>query len=192
MKRCKCLSKKSLLLINLEKKREKTKSFTCHQRGYWSRFVESCFEICDDLDACDSWWQLDSPDDADDNIENARGITSRIPGALERVVTGGVAWEPVETGPYAALRLRHFGDYPLIEDNSVRAEPASLLNLNAGWRFGPLRIGASVLNLLDSEDADIAYFYASRVAGEPAGGVEDVHFHPVEPRQLRLSVRWGD
>ena len=35
---------------------------------------------------------------------------------------------------------------------------------------------------------DIMYFYASRLPGEPASGVEDKHFHPAEPRTLRLSL----
>jgi hypothetical protein len=35
---------------------------------------------------------------------------------------------------------------------------------------------------------DITYFYASRLPGEPAAGVEDKHFHPAEPRTLRLSL----
>src|SRR5690606_35774911 len=115
----------------------------------------------------------------------------RIPGALERVITAGVAWEPLAAGPHAALRLRHFGEYPLTEDGSVRAPAASLLNLNLGWTRGPFRIGASVLNLLGAKDADIAYFYESRLPGEPPAGVEDVHFHPVEPRQIRVTLSWG-
>ena len=36
-------------------------------------------------------------------------------------------------------------------------------------------------------DHDIDYFYASRLAGEPADGVEDNHFHPIEPRTVRLN-----
>jgi hypothetical protein len=48
-----------------------------------------------------------------------------------------------------------------------------------------------VLNLLDAAEYDIQYYYPSRLQGEPAGGVEDVHFHPVEPRQVRISVGWG-
>jgi hypothetical protein len=116
---------------------------------------------------------------------------NRIPGALERVVTAGITWEPEERGPFASVRLRHFGEYPLIEDNSVRAEPASLVNAQLGWRLGDLRIGVSMLNALDSEDADIQYFYASRLPGDPPEGVEDVHFHPVEPRQVRVTASWG-
>jgi hypothetical protein len=48
-----------------------------------------------------------------------------------------------------------------------------------------------VLNLLDSRDNDITYFYASRLPGEPAEGVDDIHFHPLEPRQLRVTVRYA-
>ncbi len=45
-----------------------------------------------------------------------------------------------------------------------------------------------VLNLLDSEAADVSYFYPSRLQGEGTDGVEDVHFHPVIPRTARLSA----
>jgi hypothetical protein len=95
-------------------------------------------------------------------------------------------------GRTGALRLRHFGAYPLIEDNSVRADAATLFNAEAGYAFvSGLRVEPTVLNLLDSDASDIQYYYAPRLAGEPAGGVEDVHFHPVEPRQLRLSLHWA-
>jgi len=46
-----------------------------------------------------------------------------------------------------------------------------------------------LLNVFDSRDADITYFYASRLPGEPADGVEDRHLRAVEPRQVRVSAR---
>ena len=46
-----------------------------------------------------------------------------------------------------------------------------------------------ILNLTNGKGDDIAYFYASRLPGEPAGGVDDVHFHPVEPRALRVGLK---
>ncbi|HWA59017.1 MAG TPA: TonB-dependent receptor [Gemmatimonadales bacterium] len=115
----------------------------------------------------------------------------RIPGALENVVAAGVTWAAVRRGPFAALRVRHFGSYPLIEDNSVRASSTTLLNADAGFLVSGIRVTASVLNLLDSKASDIQYYYASRLPGEPAAGVDDVHFHPVEPRQVRLTLAWG-
>jgi hypothetical protein len=114
-----------------------------------------------------------------------------IPGALENVIAAGLGYEPEGDGPFGALRLRHFGAYPLVEDGSERAEASSLFNLGLGYRRGSVRLEVSVLNLLDEEHSDIQYFYTSRLAGEPAGGVDDVHFHPAEPRQLRVSLSWG-
>ena len=41
--------------------------------------------------------------------------------------------------------------------------------------------------MFESNDNDITYFYESQLPGE-AQAVEDRHFHPVEPRTLRLTV----
>lgn len=50
----------------------------------------------------------------------------------------------------------------------------------------PLHIG--LLNALHIDDHDVDYYYASRLAGEPAAGVDDVHFHVFAPRTLRGTV----
>ena len=47
------------------------------------------------------------------------------------------------------------------------------------------------LNIFDSDDSDIDYFYTSRLQGEPAEGVEDFHYHPFIPRTFRLSVQYA-
>jgi len=46
-----------------------------------------------------------------------------------------------------------------------------------------------VFNLLDRKASDVDYFYPSRLRGEPSGGVADRHFHPVEPRSVRLTLK---
>ena len=51
-----------------------------------------------------------------------------------------------------------------------------------------VRIGFDVLNLFNRKVDDITYFYTSRLEGEPAAGVADKHFHPAEPRTVRVSV----
>jgi hypothetical protein len=48
----------------------------------------------------------------------------------------------------------------------------------------------SALDLLDAHADDMRYFYASRLSGESGEGVGDVHVHPAEPRQLRVSLGW--
>jgi hypothetical protein len=61
-----------------------------------------------------------------------------------------------------------------------------MANLALGWSSERWRFQADVLNLFDSDDRDIEYFYASRLPGEPMDGVEDVHYHVFEPRQIRF------
>jgi hypothetical protein len=61
-----------------------------------------------------------------------------------------------------------------------------MANLMLGWSNRRWRLQLDVLNLFDSDDHDIDYFYASRLPGEPPEGIEDIHFHIFEPRQARL------
>ena len=85
--------------------------------------------------------------------------------------------------------MRYLGSAPLIEDNSVRSEPTTLLNLEAGYEFtSMLSVTLSLLNALDSDDNDISYLYDSQLANEGTP-VTDVHLHPVEPRTVRVGLR---
>ena len=45
-----------------------------------------------------------------------------------------------------------------------------------------------VLNVFGKANNDIAYYYTSRLPGEAPEGVDDIHFHPAEPRTVRLSI----
>ncbi len=134
--------------------------------------------------------------DADISFAHAefRGVAraeNHIPGALENVFAGGVTWTPPGAGVFSAIRLRHFGAYSLIEDNSTRAQPSTLVNADVGYRLsrGP-SLQLTMLNVLNAKADDIQYFYTSRLKGEGPDGVPDIHFHPVEPRQLRVSLEW--
>ena len=111
-----------------------------------------------------------------------------IPGAVPEVIAVGITVSPLPAF-IATARVRHFGSAPLIEDRSVRSDPTTLVNLAGYYDFGAMRLGVEVFNLFDAQDADITYFYESRLPGE-ASGVEDPHFHPVEPRQVRASLRY--
>lgn len=111
-----------------------------------------------------------------------------IPGAIENVFQAGLSAD-FGSGWFGSLRLRHFGERPLIEDGSVTSDASTIWNLRAGYRVANWVIKADVLNLTDSDDHDIDYFYASRLAGEPSGvETDDIHYHVIEPRTVRLSV----
>ena len=117
---------------------------------------------------------------------------SEIPGAIGRTVTAGFTWDPQPL--LVSMRWREFGDIPLIEDGLVEWDSSSTVDARVAYTFelsgGALELGLDVFNLLDSDDSDIQYFYASRLPGEPADGVEDVHFHPLQERSARLTLSW--
>lgn len=112
----------------------------------------------------------------------------RIPLSVDYVLTGGATVRIGDTWT-GSLTLRRIGPAPLIEDNSARSDASTVVNGRLARRMGRVTLAAEALNLFDSEDADITYFYASRLPGEPADGVEDIHFHPVPPRSFRLQAR---
>ncbi len=111
----------------------------------------------------------------------------RIPGAIENVIGAG-ATITLENGLTGSLRLRHFGPAPLAEDDSVRSDGTTLLNAGVSYQIGSIKLGLDALNLLDTRDHDISYYYESQLPGELAP-VEDIHYHPVEPFTLRASIR---
>ena len=85
---------------------------------------------------------------------------------------------------------RYFGPRPLIEDNSVQVEVDHAVQRAGDVRrhARSCRLRLDVFNLFDADADDITYYYTSRLPGEPAAGVNDIHFHPVESRTLRLAM----
>jgi outer membrane receptor protein involved in Fe transport len=111
-----------------------------------------------------------------------------VPGALESAGELGVS--AIFPNWNAAARARYLGPHPLIEDNSVRGEETLLVNLRAAWTgFAGWEIYGELLNAFDSDAHDIDYFYATRLPGEPAGGIEGRNSRVVEPRQVRIGLK---
>jgi hypothetical protein len=112
---------------------------------------------------------------------------TRVPGAVERVVAGGIVVE--HAGPvFGSIRVRHFGARDLTEDGGVRSRPTTFVNAQAGLSISAgARIVADMFNLFNRPASDIDYYYASRLRGE-AAAIEDVHVHPAVPRSIRLGM----
>ena len=135
--------------------------------------------------------------DADVSFSRARytGVPADeafVPGALNRVITGGLAYAPPSgsgRGPFGSVRVRHFGPRPLVESGGVRSRATTIFNGEAGYQLGARwRLFVVGFNLLNQRVSDIDYFYASRLKGEP-GAVEDIHFHPAIPRSARVTLQ---
>lgn len=87
----------------------------------------------------------------------------------------------------AEVRYRYFGPRPLLEDNRVRSEASNLVNARIGYALSPrIRLDLDLFNALAAEVSDVDYFYTSRLRDE-AEPLDDVHFHPVEKRSLRIG-----
>jgi outer membrane receptor protein involved in Fe transport len=118
---------------------------------------------------------------------------SRVPGAPNVIATAGVTYGE-KTGWFGAAKFRFLGPTPLIEDNSVRSHGMKVVNATLGYRFdNGYRLQLDAFNLLNSKDHQIDYFQEGRLfqearpPGEPPG-VMDVHFKPVEPLAVRLTL----
>ena len=95
-----------------------------------------------------------------------------------------------ELGFYGALRARYFSERPLTADKTIESEDSLQVNARIGYRLENWDFAVDVLNLLDRKDNDIEYYYTSRLRGEAAAGIDDIHYHPAEPRSIRASVSY--
>ncbi|MFS2134590.1 TonB-dependent receptor [Duganella sp. Dugasp56] len=112
-----------------------------------------------------------------------------IPGAIGKVASFGATITDI--GPWSgAFQMRYFGPRPLIEDNSQRSATTAIAYARVGYRIDRRwAVSLDAFNLFDRKASDVDYYYASRLPGEPAEGVDDIHYHPVEPRTFRLTLK---
>ncbi len=127
---------------------------------------------------------------ADFAFTHARYVDARQGDYIENsipIVISSTATVETPSGVFGGARLRYLSAQPLTEDDSVRQPSSTIVNAMVGYRRGRWELSVEALNLLDSKTDDIAYFYQSRLRGEPAG-VNDLHVHPAEPFELRASL----
>ena len=111
-----------------------------------------------------------------------------VDGSLPFVASAGVSYVPAQTGFHGSMRYRYFaGRY--LDSFSLRGNSTSVVNMGIGYRWQQLSIGLDIFNLFNSNDHDIEYFYSSRLGSESVD-VDDMHFHPLEPRSLRMKVEY--
>ena len=124
-------------------------------------------------------------------FRNVDPAGQRVSGAVEGVASIAVAVDSLGSW-FGAVQFRYFGPRPLTEDNSVRSASTATLNGRIGYKLGSrTRIELEAFNLTNRKASAIDYFYTSRLSGEPAAGIDDVHFHPVESRSVRMSLTYS-
>jgi TonB-dependent receptor-like protein len=130
--------------------------------------------------------------------DNDPATGNYIPGAIDKVASFAITAK--DLGRWSgSLSMRYFGSRPLTEDNSERSAASLLWSGRATYKFDPkTQINLDILNLFNRKANDIEYFYTSRLCASrvgppcndvtPLAAVDDHHFHPAEPRTLRVAL----
>jgi len=144
----------------------------------WANYYSLTKHLALDFDCADSIARFTSPDD-DGGMH--------VPEAVGLVISSGITLHDFH-GFSSSLRLRYFGPRDLISTGAAQSTDTILLNAEAGYQINKTwRISVEALNLLDRADQDIAYYYESRVTPTAAASTQ-VHYHPVEPFQVRVGL----
>ena len=118
------------------------------------------------------------------------GIVGRyVPNSPTNVIDAGLtANHP--SGWFGALRARHFGESPLVEDNSAKSPQYTTLDGQLGFQKAKSwLIAVDVFNIANVKWNDIEYYYVSRLKNE-ATPVADYVVHPGVPRTVRAHFQY--
>lgn len=112
-----------------------------------------------------------------------------IPNSPTNVIDAGLTAKR-ESGWFGALRARHFGESPLVEDNSARSPAYTTIDAQLGFQ-SPHQwlVALDVFNVADVRWNDIEYYYVSRLRNE-AAPMADYEVHPGVPRTIRARFQF--
>jgi len=118
------------------------------------------------------------------------GITGRyIPNSPTNVIDAGLtAQHP--SGWFGSVKARHFGESPLVEDNSAKSPAYTTVDLQLGYQKpGQWRLAVDVFNVAGIKWNDIEYYYVSRLQNESSPSPDFV-VHPGVPRTVRAHFQY--
>ncbi|MGZ3272640.1 MAG: TonB-dependent receptor [Caulobacteraceae bacterium] len=96
-------------------------------------------------------------------------------------------------GPwFGGLQWRDLGGFPISDGEKNPRDPGySEFNADIGYRVNDhLKVQATGFNLTNVKANAGAFYYSSRLKGEPVDGVLDFQNHPIEPLSGNIKVTW--
>jgi len=134
------------------------------------------------------FWNFDA------NYTNVRAIEElegedNIPLAPDFTIVSGINIVH-NSGIYGGLNVRHLGDRPANEDNSIVAEGYTVTDLNLGYRMKDVTFGIQIQNLLDVEWNETQFATESRLQNE-LEPVEEIHFTPGTPFFIKGIIEYN-
>jgi outer membrane receptor protein involved in Fe transport len=118
------------------------------------------------------------------------GITGRyIPNSPTNVIDAGLTAQHA-SGWFGSIKARHFGESPLVEDNSAKSPAYTTMDLQLGFQEpGKWLAAVDVFNLANVKWNDIEYYYVSRLQNE-ASPRPDFVVHPGVPLTVRAHFQY--
>ena len=86
--------------------------------------------------------------------------------------------------------MRYLGNRWADENRTQTARGYLLFNSTTRYRYKDFEVFLSVENLTNTDWREAQLFFTSRLAGEPAAGVNDIHYTPGNPRSFTGGVAW--
>jgi hypothetical protein len=112
-----------------------------------------------------------------------------IPNSPTNVIDAGLTARR-DSGWFGALRARHFGESPLVEDNSARSPAYTTVDGQIGFRSpNHWLVALDVFNIADVKWNDIEYYYVSRLQNEVSPRADYV-VHAGVPRTFRAHIQY--
>jgi hypothetical protein len=116
-----------------------------------------------------------------------------IPGSPTWVVSAGASLDDFH-GFFASVRMHYFGERPQIDNDVVESDPSTIVNTRVGYKFKfkyftGSRVSLDLFNVFNNKTTDIDYYYVSRLPGEPPAGINDIHTHPADPLEVRVTLK---
>ena len=121
-------------------------------------------------------------------LEEPEGANS-IPAAPRLTSAASITYKhPV--GIEAYVGMRYMGIRPLIEDESIIADPYFLLDASLNYTYKNLTVGFSAQNILNTKWMEAVFYDASRLRQE-LQPVDDFHFTPGTPLFIKASLTYS-
>jgi len=177
--------------------------------AYWYLFLEQEFVYVGDagivepsgktrrqgIDLCYryqplSWlfWNMDANYNYARSIEESEG-QNYIPLAPDFTLASGINVRH-KSGLYGGLNVRHLGDRPANEDNSIIAKGYTITDLNIGYNLRKISLGIQVQNLFDVDWNETQFATESRLQNEILP-VEEIHFTPGTPFFIKAMIEYN-
>jgi outer membrane cobalamin receptor len=117
------------------------------------------------------------------------GSGTRIPNAIEKVALLAATVKDIGKWNLTA-QIRYIGPAALVENNSVRSNSSSIVNLKARRKLeNSNEVYVDVFNLFNRKFNDISYFAAETLRTTRNGPLisDQMQVHPGEPRSIRVT-----